>query len=98
MGAGMNSQEFREAAHKAVEQSELLHACVLVSRPGKLMLELHCAVIDYYETIEGRRVTPEIQPGYLRPLLPDAPPQEGEAWDVIQKDLTDKIMPGLTHW
>jgi len=62
------------------------------------MLELNCAVIDYYETIETRRVIPEIQPGYLRPLLPDGPPQEGEAWDAIQKDLTDKIMPGLTHW
>lgn len=71
----MNSQEFREAAHKAVDQ-----------------------IIDYYETIDGRRVTPEIQPGYLAPMLPDAPPQEGEAWDVIQKDLTDKIIPGLTHW
>ncbi|KAF8456560.1 pyridoxal phosphate-dependent transferase [Terfezia claveryi] len=71
----MNSQEFREAAHKAVDQ-----------------------IIEYYETIDGRRVTPEIQPGYLGPMLPDAAPQEGEAWDVIQKDLTDKIMPGLTHW
>ena len=65
---------------------------------GEPMLKLDYAVIDYYENIERRRVTPEIQPGYLRPLVPDAPPQEGEAWDAIQKDLTEKIMPGLTHW
>lgn len=41
---------------------------------------------------------PEVEPGFLRQLLPDAPPTEGEPWEAIQQDLTDKIMPGLTHW
>ncbi|KAF8456102.1 pyridoxal phosphate-dependent transferase [Kalaharituber pfeilii] len=71
----MNSDEFRKAAHAAIDQ-----------------------IIDYNDTISDRKVIPDIYPGYLRPLLPDGPPQEGEAWEDIQKDLTDKIMPGLTHW
>ena len=27
IGSGMNSHEFREAAHKAIDQSGFLHAC-----------------------------------------------------------------------
>ncbi|KAI5803334.1 pyridoxal phosphate-dependent transferase [Peziza echinospora] len=55
-------------------------------------------IAEYYDTIGERRVLPEVEPGYLRPLLPEGPPQDGEAWEAIQKDLTEKIMPGLTHW
>ena len=55
-------------------------------------------VIDYYNTIEVRNVLPDVEPGYLRKLLPDAAPEEGESWDEIQRDISSKIMPGLTHW
>ena len=39
-----------------------------------------------------------VQPGYLKKLLPDRPPKVGEPWDEIQKDLESKIVPGMTHW
>jgi aromatic-L-amino-acid decarboxylase len=39
-----------------------------------------------------------VKPGYLRPLLPSGPPEEGEAWETIQADIDKLIMPGLTHW
>ncbi|KAI4202128.1 MAG: hypothetical protein LQ350_002795 [Teloschistes chrysophthalmus] len=55
-------------------------------------------IIDYFSTIETRRALSNVEPGYLRPLLPSAPPEEGEKWDDIQKDVESKIMPGLTHW
>ncbi|CAJ2501965.1 Uu.00g048180.m01.CDS01 [Anthostomella pinea] len=55
-------------------------------------------IIIYYETIEDRRVTPTVEPGYLRKLLPEEAPQEGEPWADIQKDIEAKIMPGITHW
>ncbi|KAI9782612.1 MAG: hypothetical protein M1839_004858 [Geoglossum umbratile] len=55
-------------------------------------------IINYYDTIGERRVVSEVEPGYLKRLLPDGPPQEGEAWEDIQKDIEAKIMPGLTHW
>ena len=55
-------------------------------------------VIDYYDTIEERRVLSNVEPGYLAKLVPSAAPQEGEKWDDIQKDIEGQIMPGLTHW
>jgi len=45
-----------------------------------------------------RRVTPEIEPGYLRPMLPKHAPEASETWDDIMKDVERAIMPGITHW
>ncbi|KAI1107485.1 pyridoxal phosphate-dependent transferase [Jackrogersella minutella] len=55
-------------------------------------------IVKYYDTIEERRVVSNVEPGYLRKLLPEEAPQNGEAWADIQKDLEAKIVPGLTHW
>jgi aromatic-L-amino-acid decarboxylase len=56
------------------------------------------AVVNYYDTLPDRRVVSNVEPGYLKKLLPSGPPQKGEAWTEIQKDIETKIMPGLTHW
>ncbi|TVY19983.1 Tyrosine decarboxylase 1 [Lachnellula arida] len=55
-------------------------------------------IVNYYDTIEDRRVVSNVEPGYLKKLLPEGPPQDGESWADIQKDMETKIMPGLTHW
>lgn len=39
-----------------------------------------------------------VEPGYLRPLLPSAAPQDPEPFETIRADIASKIMPGLTHW
>lgn len=54
--------------------------------------------MKYYDTIEERRVASAVEPGYLRKLLPQEAPEEGESWADIQKDIEDKILPGITHW
>ena len=41
------------------------------------------------------RVTPDVEPGYLRDLLPKEAPKKGEKWDTIFKDFEDKILPGV---
>ena len=41
---------------------------------------------------------PSVTPGYLRPLIPESAPEEGESWETIQSDIDRVIMPGLTHW
>lgn len=72
-----------------------------MATPGADVCSQHNArtvVIDYYETLEDRRVVSTVEPGYLRQLLPDAIPQNGEPWADIQRDITEKIIPGLTHW
>ena len=55
-------------------------------------------IIDYFDTIHDRPVASEVEPGYLRKVLPDGPPDVGEHWNSIQKDIEAKIMPGLMHW
>ncbi|XP_045118085.1 aromatic-L-amino-acid decarboxylase-like isoform X1 [Portunus trituberculatus] len=62
---------------------------------GKEMVDY---IADYLDTIEERRVTPAIEPGYLRKLVPSEAPQKPEQWDDIMKDVEEKIMPGVTHW
>lgn len=64
----------------------------------ELLIAHHVPVIDYFDTIRDRRVVSNVEPGYLRKLLPSGPPAEGETWVDIQKDIEAKIMPGLTHW
>lgn len=55
-------------------------------------------IVNYYENITDHSVVSKVEPGYLRKLLPESPPQDGESWDVIRKDIDTKIVPGLTHW
>ncbi|KAI4264104.1 MAG: hypothetical protein L6R42_000790 [Xanthoria sp. 1 TBL-2021] len=55
-------------------------------------------IIDYFTNLGSRRVASNVSSGYLRPLLPSKPLDEGERWADIQKDIEAKIMPGLTHW
>jgi glutamate/tyrosine decarboxylase-like PLP-dependent enzyme len=43
-------------------------------------------------------VTPEVEPGYLRPMLPKNAPEKGEKWEAIMQDVEQAIMPGITHW
>lgn len=60
---------------------------------GKEMVEYIC---EFMSNIHTRRVTPDVDPGYLRPLLPSEPPIEPESWDRIMSDVESKIMPGVS--
>lgn len=55
-------------------------------------------IADYLENIRDRRVFPNVQPGYIRHLLPESAPVEGEEWHHIFEDIERVIMPGITHW
>ncbi|KAL9606869.1 MAG: hypothetical protein Q9167_008142, partial [Letrouitia subvulpina] len=55
-------------------------------------------IVEYYKNLGSRRVMSDVEPGYLKALLPSGPPEEGEKFEDIQKDIEQKIMPGLTHW
>lgn len=64
-------------------------------RRGKEMVDF---IADYLDTIGDRRVTPKVEPGYLKRLLPDSAPFKSESWDQIMEDFESTIMPGVTHW
>ncbi|GAB6027474.1 hypothetical protein CHUAL_001729 [Chamberlinius hualienensis] len=55
-------------------------------------------VAEYMKTIRKRRVLPDVEPGYLRPLLPNHVPEDPDKWDDVMNDVERVIMPGVTHW
>ena len=97
----MDSAQFRKAGYAAIDQSAS-------SRISSIDLPVddarNCAdssstkVVEYYDTIDSRRVMSAVKPGYLRHLLSAGVPQQGETWEQIQEDIEAKILPGLTHW
>ncbi|XP_035670957.1 histidine decarboxylase-like [Branchiostoma floridae] len=55
-------------------------------------------IADYLQTVHTRRVYPDVQPGYMRSLVPDSAPMDGESWEDIFDDVERVIMPGVVHW
>lgn len=60
---------------------------------GKQMVDF---IADYLETIRDRPVLPSVQPFYLKELIPDEPPEEGQPFDQIFNDIEKVIMPGVS--
>ena len=54
-------------------------------------------IADYLETIRERRVFPDVKPGYMRELVPDSAPMDGEQWQTIVDDVDRVIMPGVNQ-
>lgn len=61
-------------------------------RRGKEMVDY---IADYLENIEQRPVYPDVEPGYLRNLIPAEAPVEPEDYNDIIKDVERVIMPGV---
>lgn len=62
-------------------------------RRGREMVDY---VADYLENIEQRPVYPDVEPGYLRSLIPTEAPMEPENYDDIIRDVERVIMPGVS--
>ena len=55
-------------------------------------------IAEYYRNIEKYPVQSKVQPGYLSEKLPDTAPDAPESLEDILKDVSESILPGLTHW
>ncbi|GFY60172.1 histidine decarboxylase [Trichonephila inaurata madagascariensis] len=55
-------------------------------------------IANYLGNIRKRRVFPDVKPGYMRSLLPESAPEDGESFHDIFEDVEKVIMPGITHW
>lgn len=55
-------------------------------------------IADYMENIRDKRVFPSVKPGYMRSLVSNDAPQDGECWDKIFGDFEKVVLPGVTHW
>lgn len=62
-------------------------------RRGKEMVDY---IADYLENIEQRPVYPDVEPGYLRGLIPAEAPVEPDDYNDIIKDVERVIMPGVS--
>ncbi len=62
-------------------------------RRGKEMVDY---VADYLDNIEQRPVYPDVEPGYLRPLIPSEAPLEPESYEDVMNDVERVIMPGVS--
>ena len=55
-------------------------------------------IADYYERVESFPVLSQVEPGQIRGALPPDPPQHGEPFETMLKDVEELILPGITHW
>ena len=55
-------------------------------------------IADYMERVESLPVLSQVQPGEIRSMLPPAPPEEGEPFEAMLRDVDELILPGITHW
>ena len=55
-------------------------------------------IADYHKRIESFPVLSQVQPGQIRDSLPGEPPQQGESFENIIRDIDKLIIPGITHW
>jgi len=52
----------------------------------------------YLDGIGDRPVTQDAEPGGIRARLPESPPERGEPFEAMLRDLDEVILPGLSHW
>jgi len=55
-------------------------------------------IADYQERVETLPVLSQTEPGQILASLPEAPPERGEGFAAILRDVDEKILPGVTHW
>ena len=64
-------------------------------RAGQTVLDW---IADYWRRVGDLPVTSRVRPGEIRSRLPPAPPERGEPFESVMRDLDRIVLPGLTHW
>jgi aromatic-L-amino-acid decarboxylase len=52
----------------------------------------------YLERVGDYPVLAQVQPGDVRSRLPASPPEQGEEFADVLRDLDEILLPGITHW
>ncbi|MFP3939012.1 MAG: pyridoxal-dependent decarboxylase [Thermoanaerobaculia bacterium] len=64
-------------------------------RWGKALVDW---IADYRERIGEHPVRSRVEPGEIRRGLPPEAPEQPEPFEDVLRDLTEVILPGVTHW
>ena len=52
----------------------------------------------YIERVGELPVAAEVEPGAIRARLPESPPERGEPFSALLRDLDEVLLPGISHW
>src|SRR5262245_32258480 len=55
-------------------------------------------IARYLEGIEDYPVLSQAAPGRVLAALPPHPPEHGESFETVLRDLDEIVLPGITHW
>jgi aromatic-L-amino-acid decarboxylase len=55
-------------------------------------------VADYLGEVANYPVNSRVKPGSIREALPATAPDDPEPFEAVMRDLSEIIMPGVTHW
>jgi aromatic-L-amino-acid decarboxylase len=55
-------------------------------------------VEEYRRRVATLPVAAQVEPGQVRAQLPESPPEHGEPFAAMLRDLDEVIVPGITHW
>ncbi|MGH3091199.1 MAG: pyridoxal phosphate-dependent decarboxylase family protein, partial [Gaiellaceae bacterium] len=55
-------------------------------------------VARYLEGVSELPVLAQVEPGQVRAALPASPPERGEPFTAVLRDLDEVLLPGMTHW
>jgi aromatic-L-amino-acid decarboxylase len=55
-------------------------------------------VASYLERVRELPVLAQVSPGEVRDALPSSPPERGEGFEAVLRDLEGVLLPGMTHW
>ena len=70
-------------------------AGVDLRRDGAAALEW---AASYLERVGEFPVLAQVEPGEIRARLPAGPPERGEPFASVLRDLDELLLPGITHW
>jgi aromatic-L-amino-acid decarboxylase len=74
---------------------EAQEAAVDLRRDGAAALEW---AASYLERVGELPVLAQVEPGELRARLPASPPEQGEPFANVLRDLDEVLLPAITHW
>ena len=52
----------------------------------------------YLDGVRDLPVLARVRPGEIRARLPESPPEQGEPFADVLRDLDELLLPGITHW
>jgi aromatic-L-amino-acid decarboxylase len=55
-------------------------------------------VARYLDGVRDYPVLADVEPGQVRAALPASPPERGEPFEAVLRDVDEVLLPGITHW